>query len=175
MNNFDSSHLLVNDISSCDRRNSDAIKMTNEFATYEVLQSTVLQLWDAIDNLTQIRPPKHERYRVTIFGSARLQLTDPLYAGAKYLTSEMTKLGCDIVTGGGPGLMQAANEGSIAADPANHTQSIGIRIDLGFEQETNPFVEQVYHHRTFFLGCITLFWYQMRLWYCLEGLVQRWK
>jgi predicted Rossmann-fold nucleotide-binding protein len=46
--------------------------------------------------------------------------------------------------------MQAANEGSIAADPANHTQSIGIRVDLGFEQETNPFVEQVHHHRTFF-------------------------
>jgi predicted Rossmann-fold nucleotide-binding protein len=46
--------------------------------------------------------------------------------------------------------MQAANEGSVIADPANQTQSIGVRIDLEFEQETNPFVEQVYFHRSFF-------------------------
>jgi predicted Rossmann-fold nucleotide-binding protein len=59
-------------------------------------------------------------------------------------------MGCDIVTGGGPGLMEAANEGSVISDPENMTNSIGIRIDLDFEQKTNPFVEQLYTHRTFF-------------------------
>ena len=52
------------------------------------------------------------RYRVTIFGSAR---TDPDhwdYAAVRDLAEELTRLGCDIVTGGGPGLMQAANEGA---------------------------------------------------------------
>ncbi|MCU0568238.1 MAG: LOG family protein [Oculatellaceae cyanobacterium Prado106] len=133
-----------------DRCTLDAIASIDDPATYAVLQSTILQLWDAIENLTRICPPKHERYCVTLFGSARLQPTDPLYAGVQDLASELTLLGCDIVTGGGPGLMQAANEGSILADPADQTRSVGIRIDLGFEQEVNPFVEQVYHHRTFF-------------------------
>ncbi len=73
-----------------------------------------------------------------------------MYKGVRHLASELTIMGCDIITGGGPGLMQAANEGSVIADPENLTKSIGIRVDLGFEQDTNPFVEQVYLHRTFF-------------------------
>jgi uncharacterized protein (TIGR00730 family) len=56
-------------------------------------------------------------------------------------------LGCDIITGGGPGLMQAANEG---VDAADGSKSVGIRVDLPFEQEVNPFVELAYEHRTFF-------------------------
>jgi uncharacterized protein (TIGR00730 family) len=62
----------------------------------------------------------------------------------------MAELGCDIVTGGGPGLMQAANEGAAEAGAAAREQSIGIRVDLPFEQEGNPFVEQMFEHRTFF-------------------------
>ena len=54
---------------------------------------------------------------------------------------------CDIVTGGGPGLMQAANEG---ASLAGTTGSMGIRVDLPFEQDVNPFVEQAFEHETFF-------------------------
>lgn len=46
--------------------------------------------------------------------------------------------------------MQAANEGSVAADPDDQVKSIGIRIDLKQEQESNPFVEEAYSHRTFF-------------------------
>jgi uncharacterized protein (TIGR00730 family) len=56
-------------------------------------------------------------------------------------------MGCDIVTGGGPGLMQAANEG---VENSGHAKSMGIRVDLPFEQEVNPFVELAYEHRTFF-------------------------
>ena len=57
---------------------------------------------------------------------------------------------CDIITGGGPGLMQAANEGAREAQASRGTQSIGIRVELPFEQNANPFVEQVFEHETFF-------------------------
>lgn len=95
---------------------------------------------------------KHERknYRVTIFGSARIEKEKSLYQEVQKFAFDLTQLGCDIVTGGGPGLMEAANEGSILGDPLDQTKSIGIRIDLDFEQHTNPFVEEVYHHHTFF-------------------------
>jgi predicted Rossmann-fold nucleotide-binding protein len=118
--------------------------------TAQVIQDTVLRLWDVINNLTRIQPPQSDRYRVTIFGSARLQPDSPLYTEVRQLASVLTTMGCDIITGGGPGLMQAANQGSVMADPADQTQSIGIRVDLDLEQATNPFVEKVYTHRTFF-------------------------
>lgn len=121
-----------------------------EEATFHAVQDALLGLWEVANTLTTIPAPRRERYRVTIFGSARMRSHTPIYDGVKYLASELTKMGCDIVTGGGPGLMQAANEGSVIADPADLTQSIGVRVDLGFEQETNPFVEKLYSHRTFF-------------------------
>lgn len=119
-------------------------------ATLQVVKEAVVQLWDVINALTSLRPPKRERYRVTIFGSARIEKNSPLYEQVKWLASQLTQMECDIVTGGGPGLMEAANEGSVIADPTNRTQSIGIRINLDFEQEVNPFVEETFHHRTFF-------------------------
>ena len=59
-------------------------------------------------------------------------------------------MGCDILTGGGPGLMQAANEGAHSVDSRGLRRSIGINIELPFEQEINPFVTQAFTHRTFF-------------------------
>src|SRR5262249_15517728 len=50
----------------------------------------------------------------------------------------------------GPGLMQAANEGAAAADAPERNRSVGIRVDLPFEQEVNPFVQQAFEHKTFF-------------------------
>jgi hypothetical protein len=128
----------------------ETVPFQDSEAAFAIIQESVLGLWEVVNNLTRIRPPKRDRYRVTIFGSARMSPLDPLYAGVRHLASELTAMGCDIVTGGGPGLMQAANEGSVAADPQDLTRSIGIRIDLDFEQETNPFVEEMYRHRTFF-------------------------
>lgn len=118
--------------------------------TFELIQTSILQLWDVVNQLSTVPPPKCDRYRVTIFGSARLSPEDKVYAEVRYLAGELTRLGCDIVTGGGPGLMQAANEGAVQADPENRTQSIGLRVALEFEQAANPFVEELYHHRTFF-------------------------
>jgi predicted Rossmann-fold nucleotide-binding protein len=59
-------------------------------------------------------------------------------------------MGCDIISGGGPGLMQAANEGAHSIGPKALKRSVGIRVELPFEQEINPFVGQAYEHRTFF-------------------------
>lgn len=134
----------------CPIRHPDAVAPTDREAVFQVVQESVFQLWEVVNNLTRVQPPKQERYRVTIFGSARMTPDTPLYEGVRHLASELTTMGCDIVTGGGPGLMQAANEGSTIADIDNRTKSIGIRVNLDFEQETNPFVEQVYQHRTFF-------------------------
>ncbi len=117
---------------------------------FTIVEAAMLGLWDVVNQLSAIQPPKRERYSVTIFGSARLTPDTPIYCGVRNLAAELTAMGCDIITGGGPGLMQAANEGSVAADPNNYTQSIGIRVALDFEQDVNPFVEQVYQHRTFF-------------------------
>src|SRR5688572_32291677 len=64
--------------------------------------------------------------------------------------AELTRMDCDIITGGGPGLMQAANEGAKAADPGAAQRSVGIRVELPFEQEVNAFVTQAFEHRTFF-------------------------
>lgn len=125
---------------------SDVVRIGDEEATVQVLSQAVLGLWDVVNNLTRLRPTRRERYRVTIFGSAR---TDPGhwgYAAVRDLAEELTRLGCDIVTGGGPGLMQAANEGARMAG----ADSVGIRVDLPFEQDANPFVNQVFEHRTFF-------------------------
>ena len=131
-------------------QNPDAVNIADSEATFEVIHNTILSLWDTVNQLSSIQPPRRERYRVTLFGSARIKPDTSLYKGVRDLASELTIMGCDIVTGGGPGLMQAANEGSVMADPDDITKSIGIRVHLGFEQDTNPFVEQVYLHRTFF-------------------------
>jgi predicted Rossmann-fold nucleotide-binding protein len=65
------------------------------------------------------------------------------------MCSALSDMGCDVVTGGGPGLMQAANEGARGQE-SKEPQSIGIRVDLPFEQQANPFVGQLYEHKTFF-------------------------
>jgi len=60
----------------------------------------------------------------------------------------LAAMGCDIITGGGPGLMQAANEGAGAT--SRKDRSLGIRVHLSFEQGANPFVGLAFEHRTFF-------------------------
>jgi uncharacterized protein (TIGR00730 family) len=118
--------------------------------TFDSIHAAIVQLWGVINRLNQIPPPQCDRYRVTIFGSARLTPADQLYIDVRHLATVLTQMGCDIVTGGGPGLMQAANEGSVIGDPDDIMQSIGLRIALDFEQDTNPFVEKLYSHETFF-------------------------
>jgi uncharacterized protein (TIGR00730 family) len=127
---------------------SGTISLKDEEAVKDVLTKTVFSLWDAVNNLTRLRPSKRDRYRVTIFGSARAKPGTFVYEEVKRLSHALVAMDCDIVTGGGPGLMQAANEG--AANAPEHNRSLGIRVDLPFEQEVNPFVELAFEHQTFF-------------------------
>jgi uncharacterized protein (TIGR00730 family) len=129
-------------------RKSDPISLADEEAVRRVLAETVLGLWDAVNNLTRIKPSRRERYRVTIFGSARAQPGTFGYDETKRAAAALAEMGCDIITGGGPGLMRAANEG--AASHTGRVQSVGIRVDLPFEQNVNAFVTEAFEHRTFF-------------------------
>ncbi len=131
-------------------QHDQTISLADEEAVKDVLVDTIFGLWDIVSNLTRLRPSKRERYRVTIFGSARAQPGSFVYAEVKRLAEALTEMGCDIITGGGPGLMQAANEGAGAASTPDQHRSVGIRVDLPFEQEVNPFVKKAFTHKTFF-------------------------
>jgi len=129
---------------------NELVSLADQSKTLEVLQSSVHRLWEVVNNLTRLRPTTRQRYRVTIFGSARVPKDHWVYIAVRDLAAELTRLGCDIVTGGGPGLMQAANEGVHQADPENAKRSMGIRVELPFEQNVNAFVTEAFEHRTFF-------------------------
>jgi uncharacterized protein (TIGR00730 family) len=128
---------------------TDIVKLSDEDASVALLERAVGGLWEVVNDLTRLRRTTRQNYRVTIFGSARLKPGTPAYEGAKKLAAELTSMGCDILTGGGPGMMQAANEGAHSVDPQSR-RSVGINIELPFEQSVNPFVTQAFTHRTFF-------------------------
>jgi uncharacterized protein (TIGR00730 family) len=127
------------------------VPLSDERAALDILTKSLFGLWDTVNNLTRLRPTKRDRYRVSIFGSARVEPNHWVYGAVRDTAAELTRLGCDIVTGGGPGLMQAANEGAKLADPDGQLRkSMGIRIELPFEQNVNAFVTDAYEHKTFF-------------------------
>ena len=126
------------------------VSLADEEAVKRILIETMFSLWNTVNNLSRLTPSKRERYRVTIFGSARTQPGHWVYAEVKRMAGELAAQGCDIVTGGGPGLMQAANEGAAEHGASERVQNVGIRVQLPFEQEVNPFVEQAFEHQTFF-------------------------
>jgi uncharacterized protein (TIGR00730 family) len=124
------------------------VSLADEAAVTRILQHALFGLWSTVNDLTRLRPSKRERYRVTIFGSARPQPDHWVYQEVKRVAAGLCAMDCDIVTGGGPGLMRAANEGAQAA--SSKGKSIGVRVDLPFEQDVNPFVEQAFEHGSFF-------------------------
>jgi hypothetical protein len=126
----------------------DSISLADESQVIAVLRESVQGLWEVVNNLTRLRPTKRPEFRVTIFGSARIPPDHWVYAAVRDLAAELAGMGCGIVTGGGPGLMQAANEGASLAGAQD--RNIGIRVHLPFEQEVNAFVGEAYEHRTFF-------------------------
>jgi uncharacterized protein (TIGR00730 family) len=129
---------------------TDIVKFSDEDAATALLERAVGGLWEVVNDLTRFRRTTRQNYRVTIFGSARIKPATPAYEGVKKLAAELASLGCDILTGGGPGMMQAANEGAHSVDPQGPRRSIGINIELPMEQKVNPFVTQAFGHRTFF-------------------------
>jgi len=137
-------------MSTSTQQRSGPISLADEDAVRQLLANTVFHLWDVVNDLTRLRPSKHDRYRVTIFGSARAQPGTFVYQEVQRIAAALAELDCDIITGGGPGLMQAANEGAAAAHAPDRSRSVGIRVNLPFEQDVNPFVTEAFEHKTFF-------------------------
>ncbi|GBE17667.1 LOG family protein YgdH [archaeon BMS3Abin16] len=83
--------------------------------------------------------PKH--FHVCIFGSARIGREHPTYTLVHDLAKEIAKAGLDVVTGGGPGLMEAANKGHHEGRKDNNSHSIGLNIRLPSEQKANAHLD----------------------------------
>ncbi|HVJ70290.1 MAG TPA: LOG family protein [Sphingomicrobium sp.] len=126
------------------------VSLADEEGVREILKDTLFGLWATVNNLTRLRPSSHKRFRVTVFGSARTEPGHWVYEEVRRMCSGLSAMGCDIVTGGGPGLMEAANRGAAEGDEGGMADSVGIRVHLPFEQTVNPFVEQAFEHETFF-------------------------
>jgi uncharacterized protein (TIGR00730 family) len=84
---------------------------------------------------------------VAIFGSARTQPEDPFYAAAQETAALLVRAGFAVITGGGPGIMEAANRGAFDAGGV----SIGCNIELPFEQKPNPFQTRTLSFKYFFV------------------------
>jgi uncharacterized protein (TIGR00730 family) len=75
---------------------------------------------------------------VTIFGSARTKPDDPYYLMAEEIAEKVARKGYGIITGGGPGIMEAGNKGAQKGE----NSSVGLNIDLPFEQHYNPYIDK---------------------------------
>jgi uncharacterized protein (TIGR00730 family) len=82
----------------------------------------------------------------TFWGSARTSPTDPLYKAAEELAAKLAKKGFAIISGGGPGIMEASNVGAFKVGG----KSIGLNIELPFEQKLNPYTTESLNFDFFF-------------------------
>ena len=96
---------------------------------------------DGFEVMAQVGPA------VTVFGSARTPENDPHYAAARDCGRQIVERGLSVITGGGPGIMEAANRGAYEAEG----QSVGLNIYLPMEQKPNPYQTHVLHFRYFFV------------------------
>ncbi len=94
---------------------------------------------------------------VTFFGSARSGENDSGYVSARGLAKKLAEQGFAIITGGGPGVMEAANRGA----QEGGGMSIGLNIDLPFEQIPNPYIDKLVHFRYFFVRKVIFVKYSM--------------
>ncbi len=95
---------------------------------------------EGFDALSQLPPA------VSVFGSARTTAEQPMYQQAESLGRKLTDAGFGVITGGGPGVMEAANKGALE----NGGLSVGLGIELPFEQGLNPYVSLGVNFRYFF-------------------------
>jgi hypothetical protein len=96
---------------------------------------------EGFDSLAELGPA------VTIFGSARITRDDPIYAQAEELAGMLAKRGITVITGGGPGVMEAANKGAAESGGV----SVGLGIELPHEQAVNEYVNLPLNFRYFFV------------------------
>ena len=106
---------------------------------------------DGIETLSSLEPA------VTIFGSARSKPGDKYYEMSTDMGSLLAKEGFTVITGGGPGIMEAANKGALEAGG----QSVGLNIVLPFEQMLNPYTNIHINFRYFFVRKVMFVKYAM--------------
>lgn len=116
----------------------------------KVLNKKILELNDVIADIDGLLTDMEtDFYRVCIFGSARIKPNTELYKLAYNLASELAKKEVDIVTGGGPGLMEAANKAAKDLGESSKARSIGLPIKLPFEEDSNSHLDVKRNHRRF--------------------------
>lgn len=108
--------------------------------TWRVLRITG-EFIEGFDNLATVTRA------VALFGSARTQPEDPQYKAAQETAALLAQAGFGVITGGGPGIMQAANRGAFEANGL----SIGCNIELPFEQRANPYLTRSLTFKYFFV------------------------
>jgi len=115
---------------SLKQKNWDETITKDSWMVFKVMAEFV----DGYEKLAKIGPC------VSIFGSARLKPESKYYQMAVDIAEKITKIGFGIITGGGPGIMEAGNKGAFNAKG----KSIGLNIDLPFEQHFNPYINKSY-------------------------------
>jgi uncharacterized protein (TIGR00730 family) len=108
-------------------RSWNEIKTSDSWQIFKIMAEFV----DGFENMARIGPC------VSIFGSARTKDDNPYYLLAEDIAFKLSGLGFGIITGGGPGIMEAGNKGAHRANG----KSVGLNIDLPFEQEGNPYID----------------------------------
>lgn len=114
-------------------RKAFADKDWQEIKTHDTWQifKIMAEFVEGFDKLSKIGPC------VSIFGSARIKPDHPFFLLAEEIAFKLTKEGYGIITGGGPGIMEAANKGAKTAGG----KSVGLNIELPFEQTHNPYID----------------------------------
>ncbi len=108
------------------------------------------KVWDLTDDLVSFYPP-YDNYSVTVFGSARISEDSPAYRDVVEFAKNLARLECNVISGGGPGVMEAANRGAVEGKLTDSPiKSVGINIELPFEQKNNPYLDECFPHKTFF-------------------------
>jgi len=123
------------------------IKSADVWSVFKIIADFV----KGFDELGELGPT------VTIFGSARTNEENKYYKEAKVLAAKLSSNGFNIMTGGGPGIMEAANRGA----DRESVESIGLNIDLPFEQELNPYTTKELTFDYFFSRKVMLVKYSM--------------
>lgn len=115
----------------------DALSIEESWRIFRIMAEFV----DGIDDLSKLKRG------VSIFGSARVHQDDPYYKKAELLARKLVENGFSVITGGGPGIMEAANKGAAEAGG----QSVGLNIRLPYEQKPNPYANIVLEYKYFFV------------------------
>ena len=115
----------------------DALSIEESWRIFRIMAEFV----EAIETLSQVKNA------VTIFGSARVLPNNPYYKKTEYLAEKLAENGFSVITGGGPGIMEAANKGAAAAGG----KSVGMNIRLPYEQKPNPYANTVIEYKYFFI------------------------